>query len=76
MINGPHKAINNIFWQYLEISFRLYLVITLKITVRFTLKELRWGLLSFCNIISNSEERDILFFANSSYVWSEKEEWE
>ena len=42
-------------------TFRQYLAIILKITVRFTLKELRWEFSSSFSIISGSEEGGILF---------------
>ena len=63
MILGFHQAINNDFWRYLEITFRRYLAIILKIYVRFTLKEqeLRCAFSSSFDIISGSEEGGILF---------------
>ena len=61
MIVGFHYTINNDFWRYLEITFRRCLVIILKISVRFTLKELRWEFSSSFGIISGSEEGGILF---------------
>ena len=76
MSNGSHKAINNIFWRYLEIIFRGYLAIILKITFRFTLKELRCELLSSFNIISDSEEEGILFLQIAVMFEMKKEEWE
>ena len=57
MIVGPHQAINNNFWQYLEIIFQQYLAIF----VRFTLKKLRYELSSTFDITSDSEKKDILF---------------
>ena len=53
--------INNNFGRYLEITFRRYLPIILKISVRFTLKELRCEFSSSFDIISGSEEGGILF---------------
>ena len=47
--------------RFLEITFRRYLVIILKISVRWKLKELRCELSSSINIISDSEEGGILF---------------
>ena len=45
----------------MEIIFRQYLAVTLKISVRFTLKEVRCELSSSFNIISDFEEGGILF---------------
>ena len=45
----------------MEITFRRYLPIILKISVRFTLKELRCEFSSSFDIISGSEEGGILF---------------
>ena len=55
VILGSHN-----FWQYWEIIFRRYLAITLKVSVRFTLKELRCELWSSFDIISDSEKGGIL----------------
>ena len=46
------------------------MAIILKISVRFTLKELRCEFSSSFDIISSSEE-EVFFFANSDYVWNE-----
>ena len=61
MIVSPHQAKNNNFWQYLNIIFRRHLSITLKIFVRFILKELRRELSSSFDTISNFEEEGTLF---------------
>ena len=61
MIEGFHKAVNNDFWRYLEITFWQYFAIILKISVRFTLKELRCKFSSSFDIVSGSEEGGVLF---------------
>ena len=62
MIVGPQYAINNNFWRYMEIIFPRYLAVMLKVSVRFTLKELRCDFSSSFYIISDSEEGGILFW--------------
>ena len=47
--------------RYLEITFQRYLAIILKISVRFTLKELRCEFSSSFNIISDAEEVGTIF---------------
>ena len=78
MIVGFHQAINNDFWRYLEITFRRYLAIILKISVRFTLKELRCELSSSFDIIWGSEEGGILFLqiAVTFGMKKTKKEWD
>ena len=61
MIEGFHKAVNNDFWRYLEITFWQYFAIILKISVRCTLKELRCKFSSSFDIVSGSEEGGVLF---------------
>ena len=55
--SSSHQAISKNFWRYLEIIFRRYL------EIRFTLKELRFEILSSSSlsIISDSEKGVILF---------------
>ena len=67
MILGFHSAINNDFWWYLEITFRRHLAIILKISVRFTLKELRYVISSSFDIISGSDEGGILLKKEKKY---------
>ena len=71
MILGFHSAINNDFWWYLEITFRRHLAIILKISVRFTLKELRYVISSSFDIISGSDEGGILL-KKKKKVWEQK----
>ena len=61
--SSTHQAISKNFWRYLEIIFRRYLAVILEIFVRFTLKELRFEILSSSSlsIISDSEKGVILF---------------
>ena len=56
VILGSHN-----FWQYFEIICQRYLAITLEVSVRFTLKELRCEIWSSFDIILDSEKGGILF---------------
>ena len=72
MIAGFLLVVNNNFWRYVEITFRRYLAIILKISVRFTLKKTKMWILKFFRYHFRLWRGRYCIFANSGYVWNEK----